>query len=163
MAKLKALVIDDSGIMRKMVMQSLSKTGLAEFEFVEASDGAEALTLFDPNEFDICFVDWNMPNMTGIEFVIAAKEKIKQLDAEQIPLVMVTSEKTVSKLEEALDQAGADAFISKPFTVDELKVRLKKPIQKAQLCFIRRSRRKAEDLAASAAPAKAGGLFGLFK
>jgi two-component system chemotaxis response regulator CheY len=161
MSKLKALVIDDSGIMRKMVMQSLAKTGLAEFEFVEAGDGAEALALFDPNEFDIAFIDWNMPNMTGIEFVVAAKAKIKQMDAEQIPLVMVTSEKTISKLEEALDQAGADSFISKPFTVDELKVKLKKPIDKAKLCFIRRSRRKNEE-AAAAAPVKAG-FFSMFK
>ncbi len=162
MSKLKALVIDDSGVMRKMVMQSVAKTGLAEFEFLEANDGAEALSMFDPNQIDIAFIDWNMPNMTGIEFVAAAKEKIKEMDAEQIPLVMVTSEKTISKLEEALDKAGADAFISKPFTVDELKIKLKKPIQKATLCFIRRSRKKSEEVIVSAPP-KAGGLFGMFK
>jgi hypothetical protein len=75
---------------------------------------------------------------------------------------MVTSEKTISKLEEALDKAGADAFISKPFTVDELKLKLKKPIQKATLCFIRRSRKKSEDVMASS-QSKPGGLFGMFK
>jgi two-component system, chemotaxis family, chemotaxis protein CheY len=103
-----------------------------------------------------------MPNMTGIEFVVAAKEKIRAMDAEQIPLVMVTSEKTISKLEEALDQAGADSFISKPFTVDELRVKLKKPVDKAKLCCIRRNRRKNEDAALAAAPTKSG-FFSMFK
>src|SRR5262249_21612664 len=111
--KLKALVVDDSGVMRKMVMKSLTEAKLADFEFVEAVDGADALAKFDPNEFHIAFIDWNMPNMTGIDLV----RKIRSLeDVVHVGLVMVTSEKTMGKIQEALDEAGADAFISKPFT-----------------------------------------------
>ena len=63
------LVVDDSRIMRTLVMQSLTKTKLAEFTFVEAEDGADALAKFDPAKIDIVFADWNMLNMTGVEFV----------------------------------------------------------------------------------------------
>ena len=66
MVALKALVVDDSGVMRKMVMKALTDAKLVTFEFVEAVDGRDALTKFDPKQIDIAFVDWNMPNMTGI-------------------------------------------------------------------------------------------------
>ncbi len=81
--------------------------------------------------FDIAFVDWNMPNMTGIEFVKEVRQLEKRNDTDPMSLVMVTSEKTMGKLQEALDEAGADQFISKPFTVDELKAKLKKSVDKA--------------------------------
>ena len=102
MVALKALVVDDSGVMRKMVMKGLTDSKLADFEFVEATDGQDALSKFDPKEVDIGFVDWNMPNMTGIEFV----REIRNLYGGGMagcPLVMVTSEKTMGKIEEALD------------------------------------------------------------
>jgi two-component system chemotaxis response regulator CheY len=139
---LKALVIDDSKVMRSMVMKALNQTGLAEWTFVEAEDGADGFNKLDPNEIDIAFVDWNMPNMTGIEFVKKVRDRG---DADDIPLIMVTSEKTVSKIEEALDEAGANAFISKPFTPDELRHKLQKVFDAME-----------EAEAAAAAPKKSG-------
>jgi two-component system, chemotaxis family, chemotaxis protein CheY len=112
--KLKALVIDDSRIMRNMVMESLRRTGLADFEFVEAEDGADGVVKFNPKTVDIVFADWNMPNMSGIEFV----RKVRLTTKSDVPIIMVTSEKTVAKIEEALDSAGANAYITKPFTVE---------------------------------------------
>ncbi len=141
MLKLKALVIDDSRVMRSMVMQNLVKAELAEFEFVEAVDGVDGLAKFQAGGIDIAFVDWNMPNMTGVDFV----RKVRALGAAgEVPLVMVTSEKSMGKVEEALDAAGATAYICKPFTADDLKRKLAKVID------------------GLAAPAKAsgGGLFG---
>jgi two-component system chemotaxis response regulator CheY len=67
--KLKAMIVDDSRIMRSMIIQSLRKTQLAEFEFTEAEDGTEALARFRTKQTDILFVDWNMPNLTGIDLV----------------------------------------------------------------------------------------------
>lgn len=159
MIKLKALVIDDSRIMRQMVMESLKKAQLAEFEFTEAGDGQEALTKLRSSEVHIAFVDWNMPNMSGIDFVREVRALEKQQEQESIPLVMVTSEKTLSKVEEALDQAGADSFISKPFTAETMALKLKKVIEKAQLVQVRRLRRQREEQAATAAPAAGGGGF----
>lgn len=119
--KLKALVIDDSRVMRSMVMDSLKKTNLGEFEFVEAGDGLEALTKFQADLPDIVFADWNMPKMTGIEFVRRVRASKSH---DHIPIVMVTSEKTMGKVEEAIDRAGVNAYITKPFTVPELEKKL---------------------------------------
>ena len=69
MKELKALVVDDSKVMRLMVMKSLRQSKLAEFSFEEAADGAEALEKVKAGDFNIMFVDWNMPKMTGIELV----------------------------------------------------------------------------------------------
>lgn len=156
---LKALVIDDSGVMRKMVMKSLTEAKLAEFSFVEAEDGRDALDKLKANEIDIAFVDWNMPNMTGVDFVREVRKEEKINDTEGIPLVMVTSEKTMGKMQEALDEAGADGFISKPFTVQEMQVKLKKHIDKAALLRSRRNRAK-QAVAAAPAQASGGGWFG---
>ncbi len=125
--KLRALVMDDSRIMRKMVMESLLQTELSEFQFTEAMDGAEGLAKFDSAHFDILFVDWNMPNMSGIDFV----RKIRSMpNTAHIPIVMVTSEKTMGKVMDALDNAGANEYICKPFTVEELSRKLKPLIQR---------------------------------
>jgi two-component system chemotaxis response regulator CheY len=118
-----ALVIDDSKVMRSMVMQSLLKTRLADFEFVEAQDGADALEKFDPDEIDIIFADWNMPNMSGIDFV----REVRAMDGtDHIPIVMVTSEKSMGKVETAIEEAGANEYICKPFTVEQLERKLSK-------------------------------------
>jgi len=127
--KLTALVIDDSRVMRMMVMDSLQKTNLAEFEFCEAVDGVDAMNKFNPKKTDIVFADWNMPNMSGVDFVRRVRATGK---TGHIPIIMVTSEKTVGKIAEALDKAGANAFISKPFTVEYLKRKLAPVIERMQ-------------------------------
>jgi two-component system chemotaxis response regulator CheY len=146
------MVVDDSPIMRNMVKQSLLKTGLAEWEFTEAEDGQDALNKFDREKIDIGFVDWNMPKMTGVDFVRAVRALG---DTKHIPFVMVTSEKTMSKIEEALDQAGADAFICKPFTPDEMKIKVEKVIKK--LTEARKER--MEQKMATQSTGNSGGFF----
>jgi two-component system chemotaxis response regulator CheY len=161
MAHLKALVVDDSRVMRSMVMQNLKKANLADFEFVEAEDGQDALNKYAP-EICIAFVDWNMPNMNGVEFVREVRKR--EGDGEDdlhMPIVMVTSEKTMSKIEEALDQAGADAFISKPFTAEELAVKLKKVVAKSEQVQIQKLRRQREESAAPP-PAQSGFFSKMF-
>lgn len=142
MSTIRALVVDDSRVMRNMVMNALKMSRLATFEFTEATDGADALTKFDPAQFDMCFVDWNMPNMNGVEFVKKARATGTAFN---IPMVMVTSEQTMAKIEEALNQAGADSYICKPFTPEDMKVKLEKLVNKV--------------LAAKTPAEKAGGFF----
>jgi two-component system chemotaxis response regulator CheY len=115
--KLRALVVDDSRIMRSIVMNTLRRTNIAEFEFSEAGDGVEALAKFHPAETDIIFADWNMPNMNGIEL---ARTVRSTPSAAHVPIVMVSSERTPDKMREALQSAGVDAYICKPFTVEEV-------------------------------------------
>lgn len=118
--KLTALVIDDSKIMRMMVMKTLNETGLAKFKFQEARDGQEAYSMFNPNKIDICFVDWNMPKMDGLQFVT----KVRKIPgAAKVPLIFITSEKGVGRMDSA-GEGGADSFITKPFTAEILKFKL---------------------------------------
>ena len=131
--KLRALVVDDSKIMRRMVMETLRQTNLADFEFTEAEDGQDALSKFDPGTIDIVFADWNMPKMSGVE--LAAKVRAMK-DTGHISIIMVTSEKTMGKMETAMDKAGADGYVCKPFTAEEMqrklaKVMMKRPPQQA--------------------------------
>ena len=125
--KLRALIVDDSRVMRNMVIQSLERAKLASFEFTQAEDGLDALDKYDPEMIDIIFADINMPNMDGIDFVT----KVRQMkNGSEIPIIMITSEKTVGKMEAALDVAGANTYICKPFTVDELRWKVGKLIGK---------------------------------
>ncbi len=157
MVTLKALVVDDSGVMRKMVMKGLTESKLVNFEFIEAVDGQDALTKFDPKEIDIGFIDWNMPNMTGVEFVREIRNQYGG-GAGSVPLVMVTSEKTMGKIQEALDVAGADAFICKPFTVVELQTKLKKTVERAGVLRLRKN--AAEKRKQQPSGGLLAGLFG---
>ncbi len=118
--QINALVVDDSGIMRKMVMRTLVESRLAQFTFTEAVDGLDALEKFDPKKTAMMFVDWNMPNMSGIDFV----RKIRATEKRRVPVVMITTEGTMGKVEEALDEAKVDSYIVKPFTAEVLKKKL---------------------------------------
>lgn len=116
MGKVKALVVDDSKIMRSAVKRALDQLMLADFEYVEAMDGQDALEKFN-DEIQIMFVDWNMPNMTGVEFSRAIRDKG---DTEHIPIIMVTAEKSMGKVDKALNEGGANEYITKPFTADNM-------------------------------------------
>ena len=96
MSKIKALVVDDSKIMRSQVKRALSQISIAEFEFEEAMDGEDALEKFN-EEIEILFVDWNMPKMTGVEFTRAIWDK----GYNDIPIIMV-------KVDKALNEGDAD-------------------------------------------------------
>ncbi len=115
MSKIKALVVDDSKIMRSAVKRALNNLMLADFEYVEAKDGEDALEKFN-KEIEIMFVDWNMPNMTGVEFAQAIREQ----GNDHIPIIMVTAEKSMGKVDKALNEGGANEYVTKPFTADKM-------------------------------------------
>jgi len=115
MSKVKALVVDDSKIMRSQVKRALDQISFAEFEYEEAMDGEDALEKFD-DDIDMLFVDWNMPKMTGVEFARLVREK----GYHDIPIIMVTAEKSMGKVDKALNEGGANEYITKPFTVDKM-------------------------------------------
>jgi two-component system chemotaxis response regulator CheY len=125
--KLRALIVEDCSVMRKLLIQALPATGLAEFKFTEADNGASALAKFDPKTTDIVFVDWNMPGMSGIDFVRKIRASGK---TDHVPIVMVTGNGTAGNIEEALDEARADVYITKPYTVDDLRRKLTKLVDR---------------------------------
>jgi two-component system chemotaxis response regulator CheY len=110
-----AIVIDDSRAMRLILRRIVAALG---FEVVEAEDGKAALdVLANQDEVPkLALVDWNMPNMNGLEFVIAARDDQRLRD---MTLVMVTTESEHSHIVRAL-AAGAHEYVIKPFTSDAM-------------------------------------------
>jgi two-component system chemotaxis response regulator CheY len=117
MDKIRALIVDDSSVMRKIVERSLRQAGIELEKVVEASNGAEALVALQNNAVDLILCDINMPVMDGLEFVrqVATVESAKG-----IPIVMITTEGSESHVVQALS-AGARGYIRKPFTPDQVK------------------------------------------
>jgi len=107
---MKALVIDDSRVMRKIVGNILTGAG---FETVEAENGQAALDqMAAHHDIGLCCIDWNMPVMTGIEFVVEVR---KRSDWRDVTLMMVTTEGEQDQIVRAL-AAGAHEYVIKPFT-----------------------------------------------
>jgi two-component system chemotaxis response regulator CheY len=117
MSQIRALIVDDSSVMRKIVERSLRQAGLDLSSVSEAGNGAEALGLLDTNVVDLILSDINMPVMDGLEFVrqLQTVEKLRG-----IPVVMITTEGSESNVVQALS-LGAKGYIRKPFTPDQVK------------------------------------------
>lgn len=119
-----ALIVDDSTMTRKMIMKDLNDSGLAEFTFVEAGDGVEALEQYQAGQpFDIIFVDFQMPRKDGTTFLADLNEE----HPDHPPAVMITSERSIEVMEKAAD-VGVKAFLLKPVDKDRLRRGLKKLI-----------------------------------
>ena len=113
-SKLKALVIDDSRAMRLILCRMLRELGL---DVTEATDGRDGLSRLDAGlSPSLILVDWNMPEMTGIEFVEAVRKPPYESNAK---VVMVTTETEVPQVRQALE-SGADEYVMKPFTRDSI-------------------------------------------
>lgn len=109
---MKALLIDDSRAIRLILARMLNDVG---FDVAEADNGRSALEALDAGlEPDLLLVDWNMPVMTGIEFVETVRRPPYSSTAQ---IVMVTTETEVPRVVRALE-AGADEYVMKPFTKD---------------------------------------------
>ena len=111
---MKALVIDDSRAMRSILRGILASL---DVEVVEAADGRQAVDILAVDQdFDLALVDWNLPEMSGLEFVTEIR---KDPRLSGMPLLMVTTETEFKRVTQAL-QAGANEYIMKPFDRDML-------------------------------------------
>lgn len=117
MKKIRALIVDDSSVMRKIVERSIRQAGIDLAEVREAGNGAEGLGALKDQNFDLILCDINMPVMDGLEF-------LRQLQAEEnakgVPVVMITTEGSESHVVQALS-IGARGYIRKPFTPEQVK------------------------------------------
>ena len=119
---MRALVIDDSRAMRRIVGTILKNFG---FEVREAGDGRQALDALHEGSNqgwvpDLCCIDWNMPVMDGLQFVMAVRADPAY---RQVTLMMVTTESETGQIVKAL-AAGAHEYLIKPFTADALRDKL---------------------------------------
>jgi two-component system chemotaxis response regulator CheY len=117
MSKVRALIVDDSSVMRKIVERSLRQAGIDLEKVFEASNGAEALGALRDNKVDLVLCDINMPVMDGLEFV---RQAASVENAKGVPIVMITTEGSESHVVQALS-SGARGYIRKPFTPDQVK------------------------------------------
>jgi two-component system chemotaxis response regulator CheY len=106
--------------MRKIIERSLRQAGLEIGEVLEASNGAEALMEVNKGSLDLILSDINMPAMDGLEFL---KNLATLEPAKGVPVVMVTTEGSESRVVEALS-VGAKGYIRKPFTPEQIKERV---------------------------------------
>jgi two-component system chemotaxis response regulator CheY len=111
---MRALIVDDSRATRSLLRRTLTEVG---YEVLEAGNGLEALELLgscDP--VDLALVDWNMPEMDGLELVKAMRADRTYAD---VVVMMVSAESDLSNVARAL-MVGADEYAIKPFTKDIL-------------------------------------------
>jgi len=109
---MKIIVADDSKAMRMIVVRTLRQAGFGGHEILEAADGRQALELAAKVSPDLVLSDWNMPEMTGIEFLRTLRAM-----GSGVPFCFVTSEGSEEMRAQA-EHAGAMGLIAKPFTAD---------------------------------------------
>ena len=120
--KMKALVVDDSSTMRSVLVKILRQIDITDVD--EAADGVQAVDAVDASEYGIVLMDWNMPNMLGIDAVREIRAKGKDM-----PIIMVSTQGEKRSVLEAL-KAGANNFIVKPFTPEDIREKITEALEK---------------------------------
>ena len=120
MREIRALIVDDSSVMRKIVERSLRQAGLDQMVVYEAGNGAEGLDVLKSKNVDLILSDINMPSMDGLEFL---RQIRAQNLAPGVPVVMITTESSEEHVKQAI-LAGARGYIRKPFTAEQVKERV---------------------------------------
>lgn len=122
---MRALIIDDSAVMRKVIERALRQAGLELTEVLQASNGEEALQALrdesgKPNPLALILSDINMPIMDGLQFL---EQRRDEKLAMGVPVVMITTEGSEPQVLRAIS-AGAQGYICKPFTAEQVKARV---------------------------------------
>ena len=111
------LIVDDSRVIRRVSRHIVEAIGLT---VDEAEDGQQALDKCDSAMPDLILLDWNMPVMSGIEFIT----KLRRRPGGEVPkVIFCTTENDVAHIRQAIE-AGADEYVMKPFDYDTLQVKL---------------------------------------
>lgn len=125
----KVLVIDDEPGVRDLIAEALSISGITA---VQAADGLEALSLLRREKFDLLILDINMPKLDGL----ALLEKLRNEGA-SVPVLMLSARADKTDINQGL-RSGADDYLTKPFSIEELVLRVK--------AIMRRSKGEIEEV-----------------
>lgn len=120
---IKVLVVDDFATMRKIEKNILGQLGIKNVD--EADDGSTALPKIQQNQYDVVLMDWNMPQMSGLELLKAVRS---DPNTKNVPVIMVTAEALKDNIVAAA-QAGVNDYVVKPFTAAVLEEKLKKVLK----------------------------------
>ena len=122
---LNVLIVDDSSAVRAFVRAALEDADFARIH--EAATGFEALRILAANAFDVVIVDVNMPDINGLELLSFMAKSPRQQGARKI---LISTQVGGSDAKRGTD-LGADAFLQKPFEVDQLKTLIEEVLAKA--------------------------------
>lgn len=122
---MRILVVDDSSTMRRIIINALNKVGFSEY--VEAANGREGIEKLAANSVDLIITDWNMPEMTGVDFIRAVRANGA---TKQIPALMVTTNAAQEDIAQAME-AGVNNYLVKPFTPDAIKEKIQLAVKQA--------------------------------
>lgn len=127
--QIKIMVVDDYQLMRSLLREALVHAGFCDItEALNGQDAYEKISqAYDSGcEFDLIFLDWNMPVMTGLELV----QKCKATDPlKNLSFIMVTAERDKKNIMTALS-AGVSDYVSKPFSPKQLISKIEKTLEK---------------------------------
>lgn len=129
---MRVLIIDDSAVMRKIVESALRHSGLWLDEVLQAANGMEGLAAIEKaashdEPLDLILCDVHMPGMDGLGFLL--EKPLRDL-APKVPVVMITADAADPHLLRAI-AAGAQGYISKPFTVQQVRAILSSVLESA--------------------------------
>ncbi len=119
--EMKVLIVDDSAVMRKVLMDALKKSDITNVG--EARDGEEAVRAVIEDSYDLVLMDWNMPKMSGIEAVLKIRGR-----GISVPIIIISTESEKARVLEAL-KAGANNYIVKPFTPEIIAAKIRETIK----------------------------------
>ncbi len=125
LADKKALIVDDNMMMTTMTQDMLRNIGFGEVDIARSgSEGLAKIQLAKEggNIFDVVFLDWHMPDMSGFEVLRACRE---DADLHMMAIVMVTAENQKRSVTEAI-KAGATAYAIKPASKEDLELAIDK-------------------------------------
>ncbi|MBT3201511.1 MAG: response regulator [Phycisphaerales bacterium] len=118
---LNILIVDDSAVVRAMILKTLKMAGIPLGDVQQASDGCEGLDALENHWIDLVFADINMPVMNGEEMIDRIRE---QPEWEELPIIVVSTEGSATRIER-LQRKGA-SFVHKPFTPESVQEVIKK-------------------------------------
>ena len=116
------LILDDDEVVRRLLRIMLEGRG---YRTLEASEGGEALRLLEARP-DLILVDWNMPGMSGIEFVQTLRKQAEM----PVPFIILSGTDP-SEIEKQIEALGASSYLSKPFTREELLQKVETVLKKS--------------------------------
>jgi two-component system OmpR family response regulator len=119
----KVLVIDDEPGVRDLISEALS---LSEITAVQAADGLEALSFLRRERFDLLILDINMPKLDGL----ALLEKLRT-EGMSVPVLMLSARADKTDINQGL-RIGADDYLTKPFSIEELVLRVKAILRRSK-------------------------------
>lgn len=122
---MKILVCDDADVMRRIHINILVEHGIKPENIIQASNGKEALEKIEGNEICLFLIDWNMPNLNGLELVQKIRNMAKY---KTTPIVMVTAEGGKYNVLEAIE-AGVTNYVLKPIKANILWTKIKQYLE----------------------------------